>query len=105
LSPDGAITLAWETASEMDLLGFHLYRAEAVSDPRTRLTEDLLPVQAPGSPVGAGYIVRPPSSRRSGQPVGMYLPKMLSASAWASANLCRMSSQDRIQLGRFRTIK
>jgi hypothetical protein len=52
---EGAIALAWETASEIDLLGFHLYRAEAVDGPRTRLNADLLPGQLPGSPVGAVY--------------------------------------------------
>ena len=52
---DGAITVAWETASEIDLLGFHVYHAEAVDGPRTRLNEALLPGQAPGSPVGAVY--------------------------------------------------
>jgi hypothetical protein len=52
---EGVIALAWETASEIDLLGFHVYRAEAVDGPRTRLTGDLLPGQAPGSPVGAVY--------------------------------------------------
>jgi hypothetical protein len=49
------VELAWETASEIGLLGFHLYRAEAVDGPRTRLTENLLPGQAPGSPLGAVY--------------------------------------------------
>jgi hypothetical protein len=52
---DGAVVLAWETASEIDLLGFHVYRAEAVDGRRTRLNEALLPGQAPGSPVGAVY--------------------------------------------------
>jgi hypothetical protein len=52
---EGVVALAWETASEIDLLGFHLYRAEAVDGPRTRLTGDMLPGQAPGSPVGAVY--------------------------------------------------
>jgi hypothetical protein len=52
---DGAIVLAWETASEIDLLGFHLYRAEAVDGPRTRLDTELIPGQAPGSPTGAVY--------------------------------------------------
>jgi hypothetical protein len=46
---EGAIVLAWETASEIGLLGFHVYRAEAIDGPRTRLTGDLLPGQGPGS--------------------------------------------------------
>ena len=51
----GAIALAWETVSEIDLLGFHVYRAGAVDGPRMRLTEDLLPGQAPGTPEGGSY--------------------------------------------------
>lgn len=46
---DGAIVLEWEMASQIGLLGFHIYRAEAVDGPRTRLTGDLLPGQAPDS--------------------------------------------------------
>jgi hypothetical protein len=52
---EGAVALAWETASEIDLLGFHLYRAEAVDGPRTRLNTEILPGQAPGSSTGAAY--------------------------------------------------
>jgi hypothetical protein len=52
---NGVIVLAWETASEIDLLGFHVYRAEAVGGPQTRLNAALLPGQAPGSPVGGSY--------------------------------------------------
>jgi hypothetical protein len=51
----GAILVTWETASELDLLGFHLYRAEAASGPQMRLNDALIPGQAPGSPVGAVY--------------------------------------------------
>ena len=52
---DGAIVLGWETVSEIDLLGFHVYRAEAVDGPRIRLNDALIPGQAPGSPAGAVY--------------------------------------------------
>jgi hypothetical protein len=51
----GVVLLAWETASELELLGFHLYRAEAVDGPQIRLNEALIPGQAPGSTVGATY--------------------------------------------------
>jgi len=50
------IDLYWETAQEVDLLGFHLYRAAAVDGPMTRVNEELIPSQVPpGSPVGASY--------------------------------------------------
>ncbi|MBN1139417.1 MAG: hypothetical protein JXM73_22765 [Anaerolineae bacterium] len=51
----GKVRLAWETASETTLLGFHLYRAEAIDGVQTRLTATLIPGQAPGSPTGAAY--------------------------------------------------
>jgi hypothetical protein len=51
---DGAIALVWETASEIDLLGFHVYR-QAAEGELVRLNAALLPSQAPGSPVGGSY--------------------------------------------------
>jgi hypothetical protein len=47
--------LTWETVSELDNLGFHLYRAETLDGPQTRLNTHLIPSPAPGSPVGAAY--------------------------------------------------
>lgn len=52
---DGVVLLEWETASEVDLLGFHIYRAETPDGSQTRLNAALIPGQAPGSPVGAVY--------------------------------------------------
>jgi len=50
------INLYWETAQEVDQLGFNLYRAAAVDGPRTRVNEELIPSRIPpGSPVGASY--------------------------------------------------
>jgi len=45
----GALVVTWETASELDLLGFHLYRSDT-GEPHTfaRLNEALLPAQASG---------------------------------------------------------
>ena len=51
---DGAIALAWETISEIDLLGFHLYR-QAAEGELVRLNAALLPCQHPGSPAGGSY--------------------------------------------------
>jgi len=55
--PEGpAIHIEWETVSEVDNLGFNLYRADAPDGPYTKLNEELIPSQAPGSPVGAVYV-------------------------------------------------
>ncbi len=50
-----AILLEWETASELDTLGFNLYRAESVTETRTRLNSSMIPVQSPGEVLGAVY--------------------------------------------------
>lgn len=49
------IRIEWDTASELDTLGFHLYRAESADGPRTRLNDSLIPAQSPGSATGAAY--------------------------------------------------
>jgi hypothetical protein len=54
-----AIVLRWETATEIDNLGFNLYRADALEGPRTQLNAGLIPSQTPpGSPVGSVYKYR-----------------------------------------------
>ena len=40
---DSAISLAWQTASELDNLGFHVYRALSENGPWTRVTASLIP--------------------------------------------------------------
>ena len=52
---DGTILLSWETVTEIDNLGFNLYRAESIDGARTRLNAELIPGQMPGSPAGAFY--------------------------------------------------
>ena len=43
---DGSVTLEWRTGSELDNLGFHLYRGPSADGPWTRLTSSLIPGSA-----------------------------------------------------------
>ncbi|MEJ5308916.1 MAG: DUF4082 domain-containing protein [Anaerolineae bacterium] len=52
---DDGIYLEWETAMELDNVGFNLYRSEGVEGPYTRLNAELIPPQNPGSVLGAVY--------------------------------------------------
>ena len=53
---DNALVICWETATEMDLLGFHLYRSDTGAPVSfVRLNEGLIPSQSPGSSAGATY--------------------------------------------------
>ena len=55
-TPDtDAIVLEWETASELDNLGFNLYRSESTNGERLPLNTTLIPSQNPGSAWGANY--------------------------------------------------
>lgn len=55
LSEDG-ILLAWQTANEIDNIGFNLYRAESDTGSKVKLNETLIPTNVmPGSLVGAFY--------------------------------------------------
>jgi uncharacterized repeat protein (TIGR01451 family) len=50
------IVLNWETATELDNLGYNLYRAESIHGERTRVNEILLPTNVPpGTNEGALY--------------------------------------------------
>jgi predicted outer membrane repeat protein len=51
----GAILLAWEMASEVDTLGFRLYRADSPDGGLVPRNEALIPSQSPGSPLGGAY--------------------------------------------------
>jgi hypothetical protein len=51
---DGSVTLEWRTGTELDNLGFHVYRGSSVEGPWTRLTTSLIPGLG-SSPVGQAY--------------------------------------------------
>jgi parallel beta-helix repeat protein len=54
---DGAVELSWRTGSELDNLGFHLYRSVAASGPYLRITGAVIPGLG-SSPSGATYRYR-----------------------------------------------
>jgi hypothetical protein len=54
---DSAVDLTWRTGSELDNLGFHLYRGRSERGPWTRVTSSLIPGLG-SSPEGASYSFR-----------------------------------------------
>ena len=56
MGADGSIVLMWETASEINTLGFNLYRATSAGGARIKVNTVVIPsLAAPGSPAGAAY--------------------------------------------------
>jgi hypothetical protein len=51
---DSSVTLEWQTGSELDNLGFHVYRGPTADGPWTRLTSSLIPGLG-SSPLGQAY--------------------------------------------------
>jgi hypothetical protein len=51
---DGAVDLSWRTGSELDNLGFHLYRSLSAAGPYDRITDAVIPGLG-SSPMGASY--------------------------------------------------
>lgn len=52
---DAAVELSWETGSELDNLGFHVYRSSSRSGPYERVTASVIPGLGT-SPAGARYL-------------------------------------------------
>ncbi|MGQ9600086.1 MAG: hypothetical protein ACUVWZ_11800 [Anaerolineae bacterium] len=50
-----AIRLEWTTATELENMGFNLYRATSPAGPQVKLNDSLIASQAPGSALGASY--------------------------------------------------
>jgi hypothetical protein len=53
-TPEGVL-LSWETATEVENLGFNLYRAEQVDGPKTLINPNLILSKSPGGTAGAVY--------------------------------------------------
>ena len=53
---EGSILVTWETAMEINNVGFNLYRGETFDGPYIKLNESLIPSQSPGSSDGAEYV-------------------------------------------------
>jgi hypothetical protein len=54
---DGQVAIEWRTASELNNLGFHLYRSTSVGGPYERITAQAIPGLG-SSPVGGRYAYR-----------------------------------------------
>lgn len=52
---DGTTLVNWQTASELDTVGFNVWRSADVSAPTERLNAALIPALASGTPQGASY--------------------------------------------------
>lgn len=52
---DASIVATWETATELDNVGFNLYRSTAEAGDYVKLNDALIPTQNPGAAFGATY--------------------------------------------------
>jgi hypothetical protein len=51
----GAVQLDWETANEIGLVGFNIYRSDSLDGVKQQLNTNLLPATNPGQMIGASY--------------------------------------------------
>lgn len=51
----GATVLEWETAQEIDNIGFNLYKASDLHGIRKKVNRELIPARNPGSVIGGFY--------------------------------------------------
>ena len=51
----GFVSLEWQTASEIDVLGFNLYRAESETEVPVRINDVIIASQWPGGTTGGSY--------------------------------------------------
>jgi hypothetical protein len=58
----GNVLVTWSMATEIDVVGFNLYRSESSGGARTKLNQGEIPAKAPGSPVGESYEFRDESA-------------------------------------------
>ena len=52
----GLVQLTWQTALELDMLGFNVYRSDSLDGERLRVNAALIPAQGLGSLEGASYV-------------------------------------------------
>lgn len=52
------IVVTWQTESELDTMGFNIWRSESPVGPTTRLNPEMIPAHHPGSPFGSSYEFR-----------------------------------------------
>jgi hypothetical protein len=50
-----SVLLSWQTAIELDLVGFNMYRSESISGLKQKLNVNLIPADKPGQMLGAHY--------------------------------------------------